>query len=141
MNHVQTLKQLVKRKFQKNEVTGKFRCESCNKEYDGCAYRYLSTFVINDYSGHRWASSFDEVGATIFGMTAEELSGKKTTSIEEYEKIILESNFQTFVFKLRIKDETSRTGDTLTKITIFKAYPLNHVKRSNTLLQEIANYQ
>jgi len=74
-------------------------------------------------------------------MTAEELSGKKTTSIEEYEKIILESNFQTFVFKLRIKDETSRTGDTLTKITIFKAYPLNHVKRSNTLLQEIANYQ
>lgn len=120
---------------------GKYMCEH-HGEMDNCQFRYLSTFVINDKTGHRWVSCFDDVAINIIGYPANELANMKDNSPDEFEKVITDVNFKCFLFKLKVKEEENRNGYEKTlKVVINKVLPADYSKLSSQLLQEIEKYK
>jgi len=68
--------------------------------------------MINDYSGHRWVSGFNEAGEILFGITAEQLNDIKTQNLEEFDKVMNSACFKTYSIKLKVKEEDNpKTGE------------------------------
>ena len=73
------------------QLADKWRCERCDKSYDKPEHRsisqmhpltrplliglhrYMISMAVTDYSGQAWFQGFNDIGQTIFGMTADEL--------------------------------------------------------------------
>jgi hypothetical protein len=42
-------------------------CNKCQTLYEVPEYRYIASVMLGDHTGGQWATSFNEVGATLFG--------------------------------------------------------------------------
>ncbi|KAJ3764863.1 putative replication factor A protein 1, partial [Lentinula raphanica] len=56
------------------EEGGSWRCDKCNKLWSRPTYRYIMSFVVSDHSGQAWFQGFNDVGDTLFGKSANEIT-------------------------------------------------------------------
>lgn len=88
-----------------SEITeGTWRCEKCEKNWPAPKYRYIMSVNVSDHTGQIWLSCFDDVGAQIMGMTANELTASKEEGDEK--KVVeafADANCKSFIFRCRAK--------------------------------------
>jgi replication factor A1 len=83
-----------------------FRCERCDKIVDPVP-RYIFSIQAIDATGSHWLNCYDEVGPIIFGgYSAAELKRVKETEPEQYQKILEESRYGEYVFRVRVRSGT-----------------------------------
>lgn len=115
---------------------GIFRCERCQKVYDRCEYRYILSCQISDESGQTWINVFNETGAAILGVSAEELSRMKDEDEEQYKKVFERAQLQSFLLKLRVKQEMYQ-GEAKIRNTLVSAVPVPWTEESKRLIDKI----
>lgn len=60
---------------------------------------------------------------------------------EEFEEDIDEANFKTYNFRIRCKESTRGSGDSMIQCTLMQAWPVeSYEKECQSLLAEIAKY-
>lgn len=81
-------------------------CNKCQTLYEVPEYRYIASVMLGDHTGGQWATSFNEVGATLFGVDAKQVAAWQSAYTEEsrgeVEKMIRAALFRRFVFKVRV---------------------------------------
>lgn len=83
-----------------------WRCEKCDRSYKEPEYRYLPSMSVADYTGQVWLQGFNDIGLTIFGMTANELHDVKERDETAYNAVLAKSICSTYNFSCRARQET-----------------------------------
>lgn len=115
-----------------------WRCERCQKVFDRCDYRYIMSCQVSDESAQVWINAFNETGVSLLGISAEELHRLKLDDEEAYRKVFEKAQLQTYLLKLRIKQEMYN-GEAKIRSTLIGAQPLNHADESKRLIDKIDN--
>jgi replication factor A1 len=121
------------------ESNGQWRCERLNKTYDSKTNRYIMPFTASDWSGNQWMTAFDENAKVILGnVSADELEITRANDDAAFEQVFAQANFQTFVFKMRVKAETYEDEQRI-KATVLDMQPLNIKQECADLIAAIEN--
>lgn len=79
-----------------------YRCEKCNSQLDGFAWRIVLSFSIADCTDNTWVTCFQEQAETILNKTAEELGALHDQDQDGYNKV-----FQVRAFMKNLKKKSS----------------------------------
>ena len=102
------------------ESNGGWRCERLNKVYDTKTNRYILPFTVSDWSGNQWMTAFDDVAKTVLkGRTADDMEQTRANDETQFEAAFAECNFQTFLFRIRVKAETYEDEQRCVGVNLF----------------------
>ncbi|KAF8965199.1 hypothetical protein BDZ97DRAFT_1904099 [Flammula alnicola] len=107
------------------EMGSGWKCEKCDKTFDAPEHRYIMSLAVADYSGQAWLQGFNDVGMTIFGMSANQLLEIRDRDISEYNVIMHKANSNTYNFSCRAKQDTYNET-TRIRYGISRIIPLNY---------------
>lgn len=93
-----------KKLMQENDDS--WRCEKCNKFYPQPQWRYILGATIEDSTASIFVNIFDELGAFLIGMSADEMQKHKESDPESHNRFLKKAIFQTYNFKGRAKLES-----------------------------------
>lgn len=113
-----------------------WRCEKCQKVYDRCEHRYILSIQVSDETSQTWLNVFNETGASILGISADDLHRLKLEDEEAYKKVFERALLKPFLFKLRIKQEQYQ-GEAKIRNTVVSAVPVNYADESGRLIAKI----
>ncbi|CAN6251621.1 unnamed protein product [Urochloa humidicola] len=116
-----------------------WHCNACNQTFVTCDYRYRIFIQLQDTTGKIYASTSQEAGEDIFGLTAKELYSMKYEKQDhaQFDDIVERVQFRACVFKVRLNPEAS--GDErLSEFTIVNAEEVNPLTESHRLLSVIS---
>ena len=82
------------------------RCERCNADCPEPAWRYLLNVQAQDHTGCQWLTAFGDAGDTIMGCSAVDIKDVVDGDSARFEQLISENNFRTFLFKLKVAEDT-----------------------------------
>ncbi|CAG9331340.1 unnamed protein product [Blepharisma stoltei] len=119
------------------ESDGLFRCEKCKESFPNCTYRYLLSMVFNDSTENINVTGFDEVGNSLFGMTAGQLY-EVSKEQEKFDGVISGVFRKERIGTLRVSNNDSGNGPR-TRYVLMKLEPMNFQRGSILFLDEI-NY-
>ncbi|KAI1332899.1 replication factor-A protein [Xylariaceae sp. FL0255] len=85
---------------------GTWRCEKCDVAHPRPQYRYIMSVNVNDHTGQMWLSCFDEVGAIVMGMSANDLMQIKENEEDRFAAIFEQANCSKLSFRCRAKMDT-----------------------------------
>ncbi|KAJ8907535.1 hypothetical protein NDN08_007646 [Rhodosorus marinus] len=120
-------------------ATGRWRCETTDKEYDHCNYRYVMNVNVMDESTSQFVSVFDEAAQQVIGKTAEEMNTLKESNEDEYERVVDLPLFKQFVAKIRVKQETWQEEQRI-KYQVVRANPVDYAAESKVILSGLKEY-
>ncbi|TBU42066.1 replication factor-a protein [Dichomitus squalens] len=109
-----------------------WRCEKCDKSFPKPEHRYMVAMAVSDYSGQAWFQGFNDIGQTVFGMTADELVEIKDREELQYNTVINASIGKTFNFTCRAKQDTYN-DQTRVRYGISRILPLNYREEAKYL--------
>lgn len=118
------------------EDNGSYRCERCNKVYGDCDYRYMVSLHLGDFTGQLWATLFDEVATSFFGLSAKEMKIMSDESPDELQSLIKGMYFKEYFFKLKAKQD-NYNDEVRTRYTGLSVEHLDISKESRKLLDII----
>lgn len=78
-----------------------WRCEKCQKNHDTPLYKYMLSFSIEDATGHMYLSAFDEAGAPLLKITANEMAALRETDEVACRNVFLDATHKTYNFKIK----------------------------------------
>ncbi|CDH49356.1 replication factor-a protein 1 [Lichtheimia corymbifera JMRC:FSU:9682] len=123
-----------KKLMQENDDS--WRCEKCNKFYPQPQWRYILGATIEDSTASIFVNIFDELGAFLIGMSADEMQKHKESDPESHNRFLKKAIFQTYNFKGRAKLE-SYNDNTRPRYTLFEATPLDFKEECKEILGEL----
>ncbi|KAJ7608110.1 replication factor-A C terminal domain-containing protein [Mycena polygramma] len=113
-------------------MDGTWRCEKCNQSYAKPKYRYIVSMACADWSDQAWLQGFNDVGETIFGMTADEMVALKAKDESAFTSAVQEATCETYNFVCRGKDQAS-SGQRRMRLGISEIHPLNYKEEATAL--------
>ncbi|KAI8047441.1 uncharacterized protein B0P05DRAFT_642312 [Gilbertella persicaria] len=113
-----------------------WRCEKCQKTFPKPEYRYILTMSVEDATSQIYLNGFDDLGLVVLKKTANELMELKENNATAAHQVITKSHFQTYNFKVRVKQETFNDL-TRIKYSCVDAKPIDYVKESQELVNAI----
>lgn len=119
-----------------DQQNGLFRCEKCDKEFPNFKYRLILSANIADYGDNQWVTCFQESAEAILGQNAAYLGQLKDSNEVAFEEVFQQANFQTFVFRNRVKLETYNDESRI-KATVMEVKPVDHKEYSKRLIMNI----
>jgi len=128
------------KKVEQQAPAGVWFCEKCNTTFETCDLRYVANILIRDMTGGIFATTFNEAGTSIFGMSAKELNDLKVNNEKQYIQTLFEISGKVFKFKIKARIETFNDESRI-KFSVASAVPLNYVVESRKLLNLIGSYQ
>mmetsp|Transcript_8710 Transcript_8710/g.32158 ORF Transcript_8710/g.32158 Transcript_8710/m.32158 type:complete len:598 (-) Transcript_8710:86-1879(-) len=87
---------------------GMYHCQTCQGTFDHSEKRYVISVKLSDYSGHIWATAFEEQGHEMFGCTANELASFKGPSeeeTEEYDALVSAAKFKEYGATIKVTQQ------------------------------------
>lgn len=87
------------------ESEGKWWCEKCSLNWEKPKYRYILSINVADHTGSLWLNAFDEAGALIIGMSADDVQEAKDNDDAKFQTIMQDATCKTFNFRVRAKME------------------------------------
>ncbi|EAU88740.1 replication factor-A protein 1 [Coprinopsis cinerea okayama7 len=82
-----------------------WRCEKCEKVFEAPEYRYIMSMMVADHTGKAWFQGFNEVGVTVYGMSANDLVQIKNNDHAQYKAIQYHAACNTYNFSCRAKED------------------------------------
>ncbi|XP_061538402.1 replication protein A 70 kDa DNA-binding subunit isoform X1 [Phycodurus eques] len=119
-----------------DQQNGMFRCEKCDKEFPNFKYRLILSANISDYGDNQWVTCFQESAEAILGQNAAYLGQLKDSDEAAFDEIFQQANFNTFVFRNRVKLETYNDESRI-KATVVDVKPVDHKDYSKRLIMNI----
>uniref|UniRef100_A0A667Y874 Replication protein A subunit n=1 Tax=Myripristis murdjan TaxID=586833 RepID=A0A667Y874_9TELE len=119
-----------------DQQNGMFRCEKCDKEFPNFKYRLILSANIADYGDNQWVTCFQESAEAILGQNAAYLGQLKESNESAFDEIFQQANFNTFVFRNRVKLETYNDESRI-KATVMDVKPVDHKEYSKRLIMNI----
>uniref|UniRef100_A0A3Q4BH98 Replication protein A subunit n=1 Tax=Mola mola TaxID=94237 RepID=A0A3Q4BH98_MOLML len=119
-----------------DQQNGMFRCEKCDKEFPNFKYRLILSANIADYGDNQWVTCFQESAEAILGQNAGYLGQLKESNEAAFDEIFQQANFNTFVFRSRVKLETYNDESRI-KATVMDVKPVDHSEYSKRLIISI----
>ncbi|XP_070685180.1 replication protein A 70 kDa DNA-binding subunit [Pempheris klunzingeri] len=119
-----------------DQQNGMYRCEKCDKEFPNFQYRLILSANIADYGDNQWVTCFQDSAETILGQNAAYLGQLKDSNEAAFDEVFQQANFNTFVFRSRVKLETYNDESRI-KVTLMDARPVDHKDYSKTLIMNI----
>merc|ERR1712137_830023 len=116
-----------------------YRCEKCNKNFDKYSWRMIPGFSISDASGQSWISSFSEVAESIFGEKVDTMGEHKENNESAFAQTINRAFFKEFNWRVQARTDTYN-DETRVKCVAMSVEPVNPVKESKYLIEEIKKY-
>ena len=113
---------------------GKYNCETCNKTFESCQYRYLTNLAITDCTGTIYVTAFDDIMNEFLECTAPQLHEAYTTSPEVADKITFNAFGRLVDITVNAKAADNKNGYKFTAKRIDK---LDCKAITNMLLREI----
>jgi replication factor A1 len=98
---------------------GSYDCKSCGR-VDGYKYRFIIKGSIADSTGYQWVTAFEDAGAMIFGMSANDLMEIREKKERDFHDRVDKVLFGKFRFRLRYKIE-SYNDQRRANVTVDKA--------------------
>nr|XP_057936409.1 replication protein A 70 kDa DNA-binding subunit [Doryrhamphus excisus] len=123
-----------------DQQNGMFRCEKCDKEFPNFKYRLILSANISDYGDNQWVTCFQESAEAILGHNADYLGQLKDSNEAAFDEIFQHANFNTFVFRNRVKLETYNDESRI-KATVMEVKPVDHKDYCKRLLINIRKMQ
>lgn len=121
-----------------DQQNGMFRCEKCDKEFPNFKYRLILSANIADYGDNQWVTCFQESAEAILGQNAAYLGQLKDSNEAAFDEIFQQANFNTFVFRSRVKLETYNDESRI-KASVMEVKPVDHKDYSKRLIMNIRN--
>ncbi|TNY19811.1 hypothetical protein DMC30DRAFT_417560 [Rhodotorula diobovata] len=113
-----------------------WRCEKCEMTYEAPQYRYIISMCVSDYTSQIWVSGFNEVGADLFGKTADEMQVLKEDDDPAYQGAIASALGK--CYNLSIKAKADSFGDqTRVRYQIQRMAPVDWAAAAKTLASQI----
>ncbi|XP_037329613.2 replication protein A 70 kDa DNA-binding subunit [Pungitius pungitius] len=119
-----------------DQHNGMFRCEKCDKEFPNFKYRLILSANVADYADNQWVTCFQESAEAILGQNAAYLGQLKDSNETAFDEIFQQANFNTFVFRSRVKLETYNDESRI-KATVMEVKPVDHKEYSLRLISNI----
>ncbi|KAM7399145.1 hypothetical protein PAMP_018434 [Pampus punctatissimus] len=119
-----------------DQQNGMYRCEKCDKEFPNFKYRLILSVNIADYGDNQWVTCFQESAEAILGQNAAYLGQLKDSNEAAFDEIFQQANFNTFVFRNRVKLETYNDESRI-KATVLDVKPVDHKDYSKRLILNI----
>ncbi|MED6269766.1 60S acidic ribosomal protein P1 [Characodon lateralis] len=119
-----------------DQQNGMFRCEKCDKEFPNFKYRLILSANIADYADNQWVTCFQESAEAILGQNAAYLGQLKDSNESAFDEIFQQANFNTFIFRNRVKLETYNDESRI-KATVMDVKPVDHREYSKRLIVNI----
>ncbi|XP_072248336.1 replication protein A 70 kDa DNA-binding subunit [Leuresthes tenuis] len=119
-----------------DQQNGMYRCEKCDKEFPNFKYRLILSANIADYGDNQWVTCFQESAEAILGQNAAYLGQLKDSNESAFDEIFQQANFNTFVFRSRVKLETYNDESRI-KATVMEVKPVDHKDYSKRLIMNI----
>ncbi|XP_071383235.1 replication protein A 70 kDa DNA-binding subunit isoform X2 [Centroberyx affinis] len=119
-----------------DQQNGMFRCEKCDKEFPNFKYRLILSANIADYGDNQWVTCFQESAEAILGQNAAYLGQLKESNELAFDEVFQQANFNTFVFRNRVKLETYNDESRI-KATVMDVKPVDYKEYSKRLMMNI----
>lgn len=119
-----------------DQQNGMYRCEKCDKEFPDFKYRLMLSANIADFGDNQWVTCFQESAETLLGQNAGYLGQLKDSNEPAFDEVFQHANFNTFVFRNRVKLETYNDESRI-KVTVVDAKPVDHREYSKRLIINI----
>ncbi|XP_041850558.1 replication protein A 70 kDa DNA-binding subunit isoform X2 [Melanotaenia boesemani] len=119
-----------------DQQNGMFRCEKCDKEFPNFKYRLILSANIADYGDNQWVTCFQESAEAILGQNAAYLGQLKDSNESAFDEVFQQANFNTFVFRSRVKLETYNDESRI-KATVMEVKPVDHRDYCKRLIMNI----
>uniref|UniRef100_UPI0037E8354A replication protein A 70 kDa DNA-binding subunit n=1 Tax=Semicossyphus pulcher TaxID=241346 RepID=UPI0037E8354A len=119
-----------------DQQNGMFRCEKCDKEFPNFKYRLILSANIADYGDNQWVTCFQESAEAILGQNAAYLGQLKDSNEAAFDEVFQQANFNTFVFRSRVKLETYNDESRI-KASVMEVKPVDHKDYSKRLIMNI----
>uniref|UniRef100_A0A3P9P047 Replication protein A subunit n=1 Tax=Poecilia reticulata TaxID=8081 RepID=A0A3P9P047_POERE len=107
-----------------DQQNGMFRCEKCDKEFPNFKYRLILSANIADYADNQWVTCFQDGAEAILGQNAAYLGQLKDSNESAFDEIFQQANFNTFIFRNRVKLETYNVSKTVPTRCTLKLIPV-----------------
>ncbi|XP_033230461.1 replication protein A 70 kDa DNA-binding subunit-like isoform X2 [Belonocnema kinseyi] len=116
---------------------GMYNCEKCQTGFPNYVYRMIVQAVIVDWTGEQKVAVFGDEAEKIVGVNAQELGQlQETLNIDAYQKIFLDCAFKSFIFKIRMKQETFN-DETKLKAVVYNVTPVDQKQYGSFLVSQI----
>ncbi|XP_001604531.1 replication protein A 70 kDa DNA-binding subunit [Nasonia vitripennis] len=119
-----------------DQSNGMYRCEKCAKDYPTFTYRLLVNAYLVDWTGNQWIAAFNDEAEILLNGSGPELGELKEKDFDAYLKKIAETSFKSYIFKIRVKQETFN-DETRLKSTVLSVQPVNYKMYLDHLLSKI----
>uniref|UniRef100_A0A8B9LLE0 Replication protein A subunit n=1 Tax=Astyanax mexicanus TaxID=7994 RepID=A0A8B9LLE0_ASTMX len=119
-----------------DQQNGMFRCEKCDKEFPDFKYRLMLSANIADFGDNQWVTCFQDSAETLLGQKADYIGQLKESNEAAFDEVFQHANFNTFVFRNRVKLETYNDESRI-KVTVMEAKPVDHKEYSKRLIMNI----
>ncbi|XP_016412598.1 replication protein A 70 kDa DNA-binding subunit [Sinocyclocheilus rhinocerous] len=113
-----------------------YRCEKCDKEFPDFKYRLMLSANIADFGDNQWVICFQDSAETLLGQNSGYLGQLKDSNEPAFDEVFQHANFNTFVFRNRVKLETYNDESRI-KVTVVDAKPVDHREYSKRLIINI----
>ncbi|XP_052472753.1 replication protein A 70 kDa DNA-binding subunit [Carassius gibelio] len=119
-----------------DQQNGMYRCEKCDKEFPDFKYRLMLSANIADFGDNQWVTCFQDSAETLLGQNASYLGQLKDSNEAAFDEVFQHANFNTFVFRNRVKLETYNDESRI-KVTVVDVKPVDHREYSKRLIINI----
>lgn len=116
-----------------------WRCDKCNTTYPAPSYRYIMSFAASDYSGQAWISTFNEAGAQIIGISADDLQNLKENDPDAFQAQIQQATGTSWFLNCRAKAD-SYGDQTRVRYNVQKLSQFDYAAAGHALLEDIRSY-
>uniref|UniRef100_A0A8C1T2Z3 Replication protein A subunit n=1 Tax=Cyprinus carpio TaxID=7962 RepID=A0A8C1T2Z3_CYPCA len=119
-----------------DQQNGMYRCEKCDKEFPDFKYRLMLSANVADFGDNQWVTCFQDSAETLLGQNAGYLGQLKDSNEAAFDEVFQHANFNTFVFRNRVKMETYNDESRI-KVTVVDVKPVDHREYSKRLIINI----
>lgn len=115
---------------------GVWKCDKCNKLFEKPVQRYVLSVCLNDETGQIWASSFEESGATILGISANDLNDLRMEQESLFEQYTTGFPRVEYLVKIRAKQDVYQNVVRI-RYSILTLSKINFVEEARRILDEL----
>ncbi|KAK7156501.1 hypothetical protein R3I94_006536 [Phoxinus phoxinus] len=119
-----------------DQQNGMYRCEKCDKEFPDFKHRLMLSANVADFGDNQWVTCFQESAETLLGQNSSYLGQLKDSNEAAFDEVFQLANFNTFVFRNRVKLETYNDESRI-KVTVVDVKPVDHREYSKRLIINI----
>ncbi|KAM0753641.1 replication factor A 1, rfa1 [Meredithblackwellia eburnea MCA 4105] len=121
------------------ESDDQWRCEKCDRVYEGPEYRYIMSMCVGDYTNQIWINGFNDVGVQVLGRSADDMQRLREEDESSFTKALSDASGKMYEFTLRAKAETYN-DNTRVKYSVQRINPVDWVTAAKNMLADIQSY-